>query len=203
MDKKVLIAIVVGVVALILIACCVGMFLIGQQASRDAQAMEDEFGSLIAVCKGGSVEGAAVYAPGSGVHPAMGVEPSYGDILALETDLVPEEARPETLAETELVFCVEKREEVLVESCEYFPMDEEEDEEQIAIIEQYVYEREVTLIEAKTGKVVAQEVLRGTEPDECPEEAKFSEEGETKTEHGGTVSDEDVLEWVRSYVIVP
>ena len=81
-------------------------------------------------------------------------------------------------------------------------MDDEEEEGVLGVIERYAYEREVTLIEAKTGKVVAHEILKGTEPDECPEEARFSE-GETKTESGGTISDEDVGEWVRSYVIVP
>jgi hypothetical protein len=203
MNKKVLIAIVVGVVALILIACCVGAILIGRQASQDVKAMEDEFGSLRAVCEGGSVDSAAVYAAGSGVHPTMGFELKYGDSLVLRESIIPEEARPEMLGETELVLYVGEQEEMLVESCEYFPMGENEDEEKLAIIERYAYEREVTLIEARTGEVVAQETLRGTEPDECPEEARFSDEGETKTEYGGTVSDEDVLEWVRSYVIVP
>jgi hypothetical protein len=203
MNKKVVIGIVVGGVALIAIACCVGVILIGRQASRDAKELEDEFGSLLAVCEGGVADGAAAYTPGSGVHPTMGVGPGYGDSLSLEKSIIPDEAQPETLGETELVLCVGKQEKILVESCEYFSMDDEEEEETLAVIERYAYEREVTLIEAKTGEVVAQETLKGTEPDECPEEARFSDEGETKKETGGTVSDKDVEEWVRSYAVEP
>lgn len=203
MNKKVVIAIIVGVVGLLVLACCVGMFLISRQASKDAEAMKEKFGPLLTVCDGGGFDGAAAYIPGSGVHLTMGVGPGYTDSWRFDKHLVPTEAQPEALAETELVLCVKEQEKVLVESCEYFAMDDEKEEGVPAIIERYSYEREVTLIEAKTGEVVAREVLRGTEPDECPEEAKFSDEGETKTESGGSVSDEDVTEWVRSYVVVP
>lgn len=203
MNKKVVIGIVAGGIALIAIACCVGVFLIGRQASRDAKELEAEFGSLLAVCEGGVADGAAAYTPGLGVHPTMGIGPGYGDTLSLETKFIPGEAQPEALGETELVLCVEKQEKILVESCEYFAMDDEKEEDVIAVIERYAYEREVTLIEAKTGEVVAQEILEGTEPAECPEEARFSDEGETQTKSGGTVSDEDVEEWVRSYAVEP
>ena len=204
MNKKVLIISIIGAVILIgAIGCCAVLYVMGRQASRGAQALEDEFGTLLDVCGGGAVAEAAAYSPGSGVHPAMGVSPGYSEgSFSFERTLVPRDAWPETLAGTELVFCVQDQEKVLVETCEYFDVDDE-DEETSATIERYVYEREVVLIEAKTGAVVAEEVLRGTEPDECPDEAKFSEEGEVKTESGGFVSDDDVQEWVEAYVIVP
>jgi hypothetical protein len=165
----------------------------------DINKTNQEFGPLAEVCYGGTVENAAPYSEEPGIHPAMGVGSySSGADPSPRPYVVPKKALPETLQETELVVCLGDEEEVLLDRCAYT----DDEGNKIGILDLYGFERKVTLIEAKTGETVAQEIIEGKAPQECLDTEAFPKDKDTMERKGSHVSDDDIEEWVRPYVII-
>lgn len=181
--------------ALILLACIGGVVILYMQTS----ATQEKFQPLIDACRGNQVAEAAPYSQTSGTHPSMGVIERASGTLQIYTYAVPDDALAESVAETQLVLCLTEPKEVLIESCPYAKGDATEAD---GVVERYVYERELTLVEAKTGKVLASEVLKGDDPRECLEQESFRKGENTVKVKGAEIADAHMQEWMRPYAVI-
>jgi hypothetical protein len=197
--KSIVILIIVAVVAIVGLVVGLGFCGLLGYAMSDINKTNKEFGSLVEVCYGGSVESAAPYSNEAGIHPAMGVSAyTSGGDMSPNPYAIPKKALAKTLAETELVVCMGDEERVLIDRCTYT----DDAGNKIGILDLYGFEREVTLIEAKTGQTVAQETIQGTPPQECLDTEAFPKGDDKMERQGSKVSNDDVEEWVRPYVII-
>jgi hypothetical protein len=188
--KKLLYGVIGAVIALVGFIVIAGI--IGIREDNNA------FGTLADVCRGNTVKVAA-YSPEAGIHPAMGISKDSDDSdYQVNTAVIPEEAKAETLEQTELVACIEAEQETLVESCAYVIG---EGEDANASVERYAYSRDVKLIEASTGNIVDQTTLAGNAPRECLDDETFVNDSKLLTVKGDNVSNNDIQEWLREFVV--
>ena len=145
--------------------------------------------------RGDGVEQAAAYTPGGGVHPIMLVDASGG--LHDWTHSLPSEWRPDSVGSLELAACVGSEQQTLVETCQYVSRD---DPSNTYEIRRYRYEREITLIEAQTGRTLAAVAVLGSSPASCPFMAMWHSGDTGKSQYGAHVPVSAVLDWLRSYV---
>ena len=197
--KTIVILIIVAIVVIIGLILGLGFCGLFSYAMGDINKTNKEFGPLGEVCYGGTVESAAPYSEEPGIHPAMGVS-SYtsGGDMSPHPYVIPKKALAKTLEETELVVCMDDEERVLIDRCTYT----DDEGNKIGILDLYAFEREVTLIEAKTGRTVAQETIQGTAPQECLDTEAFPKGDDKMEREGAKVSNDDIEEWVRPYVII-
>jgi hypothetical protein len=196
MKPKVLI--VVGIFAFILLVC-VGLFVLGSIVTRQQAELDKNFAEIIDVCRGQSAPSAAAYTPGGGRNLLMAIEPNTSGDLTTNTYAIPEDMLAAKAGEVTLVLCLGREREVLIESCPYHKV-KDTDGKTDNVIERYAYERDLKLVVAQTGEVLAEEALRGPEPDKCLETQSFKE-GETLIKRKGTsISNGDLREWVRQFI---
>lgn len=161
---------------------------------------------LAEVCTGSVIDVAAAYnASSSDLHPiVLYSQNSFdGDIYDLmfpsQTDL-PEEwtvAIDGDYSVVELVGCLARVEETLVETCEGYELDETDDE---GTVELYDAVYELTIYSPKTGEVVGTETIE-TFMDECPSFVMFSTgPGEDLVEERYGQPTDDLPNLVESYV---
>lgn len=161
---------------------------------------------LAEVCTGSVIDVAAAYnASSSDLHPiVLYSQNSFdGDIYDLmfpsQTDL-PEEwtvAIDGDYSVVELVGCLARVEETLVETCEGYELDETDDE---GTVELYDAVYELTIYSPKTGEVVGTETIE-TFMDECPSFVMFSTgPGEDLVEKRYGQPTDDLPNLVESYV---
>jgi hypothetical protein len=136
------------------------------------------------VCGGEGNEGAAIYNNSSGIHKVVPSE-QFGD-LWLYT-MMPYDWLPATLEETELVICVSPEKTVLIQDCQYIPMGD---------YARYQNERDISLRAARTGEVIAQIKIYGSNPPECPATLSI-QHGHGA---GGDVNSGEVIRWLRSFI---
>jgi hypothetical protein len=108
------------------------------------------------VCNGEIIDNAAEYT-NEGPHPV--IVGNLGNFNYEETNSLPDTWLPESMDELELVACPDEEHEELLQSCQY---------EMGSTLRRYQYKREVKLVEAKTGKIVAEDILEGSVPRPCP-----------------------------------
>jgi hypothetical protein len=189
--KLVVVLVILGA----LLFVCVGIFVFGSILSKEHDERDQEFADLINVCRGQSVASAAAYESG-GRNLLIAVEPGTSGDLTTDTYAVPDDMLATTAGEVVLVLCLGEEKEVLIESCPYYNVNDENQEVE-NLIERYVYERSVKLIVAQTGEVLAEEVLRGEEPGECLDQEAFRESQDVIERKGSTISSGELREWVR------
>jgi hypothetical protein len=116
------------------------------------------YSNLAPVCLGERVSVAAPYVKDSRVHPLVLLNQD-GSVHAQSANLPPVWWPPLT-GYTQLVACVSSETDVLIQTCSY---------EGGGKARRYVKEVVVQIIEAYTGNLVAEVVVRGTEPRKCPQ----------------------------------
>lgn len=188
--------VIIGGVVLVLCLCVSGVFAVAMFSVSQDNAT---YGALAEACQGSGVAAAAEYSEDSGVHPAVGMKSYTGASYSTYNYAIPDQAVAKGVADAQLVLCVEEEKKELLESCPY----EDEDDDKLRVVERYGYEVKVTLVEAKTGKVIEEETLNGEEPRECKDVESFRESQTTVTLDGENVDTADMQQWVRPYVIIP
>lgn len=191
MKRKV--AIVLGIVGVLLLVC-VAIIGFGSVLSKERNEQDQEFADMMNVCRGQSVASAAVYESG-GQNSLIAFETGVSGDLTTYTYAVPDDMLATTAGEVSLVLCLGEEEEVLIESCPYYSVDDEEQAIE-NVIERYVHERSAKLIVAQTGEVLADEVIQGEEPDECLDEEAFREGQDIIERRGSEISNGELREWV-------
>lgn len=187
--------IILIIAAVLLVICIIGVVIIAVQTGKT----QEQFGPLMDACRGQGVSGAAAYEKTPGNHPAMGVMKSAKGDLRVYPYAIPDEVKAQSVADTQVVLCLTEAEEVLLERCPYAKGDKSE---ATNVAERYFYQQEAKLVEAKTGQVIAEEVFKGKEPRACADQETFLKGQETLKIAGKEISDNDLKEWVRPYIIV-
>lgn len=161
---------------------------------------------LAAVCSGTPITAAAPYdAAGSDLHPiALYSQNSfdgsvYDFMFPSQTNFPEEWTTPvdQPFSDIELVGCLARTEETLVETCTGYEIDEEDQEGTVEIYDA-VYE--LTIYAAQTGEVVGTETI-DTFMDECPSFVMFSTgSGEDLVEERYAQPTDELVNLVESYV---
>lgn len=134
-----------------------------------------------AACRGKPVPGAGVFPAGS-FHP-MVVATSNG---SLSQDPSERAWEPMALRFGQLVACVGNEIEETVQLCPYVTLDARR---QRRIVTRVRYSRSIKIVAARTATVIANEVVRGGEPNSCPAVTSAS----TRQFSGDRVTSQEVL----------
>jgi hypothetical protein len=178
---------------------------LGCQAFKEGMAQSKTAQQLVAACKGEGVEGAAEYVAGTGKATIAAArrrdEDGYevaGRVLTMDTP------QPTSVAEAQLVLCIDAAENVELGACVYDTVNK------VAFVEvpgtrqegpTYTRTRSdqvVRVVEAATGNLVGTDTLTGPEPPACdadliggPDQAYFS---------GNPVGDYTIGQWAKAFV---
>ncbi|MDY7080123.1 MAG: hypothetical protein SXV54_24850 [Chloroflexota bacterium] len=203
-NKKTLLIAIPG----LLIVGCIVIFAIaiissegdGNRASEEDKTRTNT--NLVGpICQGTPLPDAPAYTQASGTHSLVVLELEedgnydYGFINPNYYSL-PDGWRARYVKDLELVICVDKEEDELVETCEYTLVDSGD---QITLSR---FAKHVTfrLLEAQTGREIASDTLVGM-PRECQDTEEFLEEttGSSIVGHGY----DELEDWLRPYVVIP
>ena len=143
--------------------------------------------ALSPACGKQGVEQAAAYTEGPGPHPIVLLDASGG--RHSWTDKVPIEWWPASVDATELVACVGAEETFVEEVCQYFGP---------GGVSRYRYMLRIWLVEARTGKTLADSRLSGSVPPECPGAIKSGQYGLLEGSH---VSFDQARAWLEPHVL--
>jgi len=139
--------------------------------------------ALSPVCKGVGIPEAAAYNGEKGQrHPLLLLDADGHEHIW--SDDFPSEWLASTVEETQLVVCIGKEQEQAIETCRYWTSGPP--------IVRYQYQLYVKLIEAKTGKTIASNILRGSEPFPCNNVEPYY----LTRKEGSHVSVGDFREWL-------
>jgi hypothetical protein len=184
------IAIIVGVWLLILVVIVgAGYFVMHNRY------FQSEFAPLVDVCQNRWVGAAAAYSPTPGTHPAVGIKHTSGRWQP-DPYLLPRSVVAGSLAETQLVVCLGRVEEIFIESCPYG------NPQPTHRLDRYYLKQEVSVIEAKTGRILAVETFTGKSPRYCQETERFSEDEKTVKLIGTAISESEVQRWYMAHVSI-
>ena len=180
------IGIVVGVFALL----CVGAGVAGYLANqRDQQT----YGALREACNGHGVPGARMYNPATPPHRVVGVaRTAAGGDWSIKMSLVRSPRRADSVANTDIVMCVEPEVEVPLGTCEVWST---RNGVRVAgstrNYPRVQVQRPVRLVSAQTGVTLNQTVLIGGVPAACS--TSFGRRG-TASDFRGSSPDDDETE---------
>jgi hypothetical protein len=160
---------------------------------------------LAALCSGTAIAAAAPYDAAESLHPiALYSQNSfdgsvYDFMFPSQTNLPEEWSVPvdQPFGAIELVGCLARTEETLVERCEGYEID---GEDQTGTVEIYDAVYELTIYAAQTGEVVGTETI-DTFMDECPSFVMFTTgSGEDLVEERYAQPTDELVNLVESYV---
>lgn len=163
------------------------------------QQYEQDFAPMIDVCRGKRVSAASRYSTKASIHPAIGVERGSSG-WNLDNQFIPRQARTQSITETQLVLCMGRVEDIFIESCPYYNLDNPTGPI-IGRIERYYYKQEGRLIEASTGRVVSKRTFTGKSARLCKQIEKLPRDGRTVVLKGTGIPKDDVYNWVESQLI--
>jgi hypothetical protein len=187
------IAIIVGVWLLILVVIVgAGYFVMH---NRNFQS---EFAPLVDVCQNRWVSAAAAYSPTPGTHPAVGMKQASGRWQP-DPYLLPRNVVAGSLAETQIVVCLGRVQEIYIESCPYYRKDEPGVEK---TLHRYYLKQEASVVEAKTGRVIAAQTFTGKSPHYCHETEYFREDRKTEKLVGTAISEAEVQRWYMAHLSI-
>lgn len=130
---------------------------------------QDIYANLAPACLGERVSSAAPYTEDNSVHPLVFLDQD-GKKHEL-SDRLPLEWWPPFTSYTQLVACANGETDVLIQTCSY---------ENGGKALRYVKEAVVRIVEASTGDLVKEIVVRGSEPRQCPQ--KLTSYGDSSPE---------------------
>jgi hypothetical protein len=166
----------------------------------EGQNHPKEFIPLTEVCQGKRVEAVATYSQTPGKHPAVGVEKG-ADGWQLDMNFIPREAQAQSLAETQLVLCMGKVEDVFIESCPYTDLDNPYGPVTNRV-ERYYYKQEAKLVVARTGRVINVETFTGKSARHCRDIERFQPDEKVVRLKGTDISSDEVRSWLRPQLII-
>jgi uncharacterized protein YjbI with pentapeptide repeats len=146
--------------------------------------------TLLIVCTSRGVEDARYYSDNPSFHTVMVLDSDGKPSSAWGNGLMGNGWEPMALRFTDLVACVGKQEKVGVQTCHYTGG---------STVNRYRYEVKIRLLEAATGRQVAEETIQGSDPDSCPSTVQHG--GATIT--GKKVSDSNISDWLAKWVHPP
>lgn len=144
-------------------------------------------------CYGQGVASSAPYSEGPGPHPVevlhLGRRMWDPAIPTIRYSPLPTSWRPASAEDTELVACVGRLEKYVIQTCTYRGGSD---------VTRYGYRRQVTLVTARTGEIIASETFAGEPPRSC----RQTEERSVRTLKGSKLVDPDeVWGWLSEYVV--
>jgi formylglycine-generating enzyme required for sulfatase activity len=142
-----------------------------------------------AACQGKGISQAAEYEGGPGPHYIVLLSTS-GEPHRWSND-IPDTWSPSNIGSTELVVCVGNERRRSIETCAYTGG---------GFVERLVREIDVTVVEASTGAIVAQETLRGGNPRSCSQTVWSDRSDRTDSIEGSRVKARQVLDFLRPIV---
>lgn len=169
-------------------------------AQATQQASFDSVKPLKELCAGGAGHAAAAsYTPGSGPHRLVVFRSNIAGSTDLSTYYIrtedlPADWRAAQLEEAALVACVGASTYV-VEQCDYTLQDN-----QAATLRRVQLAATIYLYAARTGKLVGQTELIGSEPRACQDTEQFVGGLLTATVTGEAVPPDAIAEWMREFV---
>jgi hypothetical protein len=169
-------------------------------AKATQQASFDSVKPLKELCAGGAGNPAAAsYTPGAGPHRLVVFRSNIAGSTDLSTFYIrtedyPEAWRAAVLEEAALVACVSTGSSI-VEECAYTLQDNK-----AATLQRVQLTAQIKLYAARTGELVAQGELAGTEPRACGDTEQFVGDLLVATVTGEAVTPEAIAEWLREYV---
>lgn len=153
------------------------------------------------ICQGTPLPEAPSYAQASGAHSLVVLELGgdgdyrYG-FIDPDSYSLPDGWHADYVEDLELVVCVDKEEDELVETCEYTLVDSGD----TVTLSRYAKYVTFRLLEAQTGREIAADTLVGM-PRECQDTEEFLEETPGGSMYGQVY--EELEDWLRSYVEIP
>jgi len=183
---------IAGGFVLILVLMVAGGVLLMQN-----RQFEEDFAPMVDVCRGQRVSEAAPYLQRAGKHPTVGVI-SGSDGLEFDNYYIPKPVRAQSIAETELVLCLGKPQDVFIESCPYYDPDRPGVNKKV---ERYYYKQEARLIVAKTGQIISKESFTGKSARNCRDTEYFSKDEYVMKLKGTSISSTDIEHWVQAKLI--
>ena len=158
-----------------------------------------EFAPMTDVCRGKQISAAPRYTNNTSIHPAVGVENGTNG-WDLDNRFIPSEARAESVAETQLVLCLGKVEDIFIESCPYTDLNNPRGPI-IGRIERYYYKQDARLIEAKTGRVVSRQTFTGKSARLCKEVERLPGDGRNVILKGTRIPQDEIYRWAQSQLV--
>jgi hypothetical protein len=159
---------------------------------------QNEFAPLADVCRGKWVNTASAYSSTLGDHAAVAVKNSSTGWQADPLFFLGN-GSPGSLAQTELVLCMEPVQQVFIESC---PYQSRNDPNVTLTVERYYYKQDVRLVEAKTGRVITVQTFTGKSPRYCDKTEIFSKSEKTKKLLGTEIADSDIRSWASPHLYI-
>ncbi|MGB8643972.1 MAG: hypothetical protein WCF84_01950 [Anaerolineae bacterium] len=144
--------------------------------------------AMSVVCQGQAAQQAAPYANGRQPHTIVLLNED-GKSHAW-TGRIPIEWRPDRVGATELVACVSEGQKT-IQTCSYIGG---------GSVSRVQHLAQIRLLEAYTGKWVSSGTLFGDIPAQCNESESFGQGKGSKTFEGSSVSETQVIEWLKPYV---
>jgi hypothetical protein len=164
------------------------------------QASFDSVKPLKELCAGGGGSAAAAnYAPGAGPHRLVVFRSNIAGSADLSTFYIrtedyPEAWRAAVVEEAALVACVHTGS-YTVEECAYTLEDNK-----AAMLQRVQLTAQINLYAARTGQLVGQGELAGTEPRACQDTEQFVGDLLVATAIGEAVTPEAIADWLSEYV---
>lgn len=155
---------------------------------RDSSVKENLFkieAELDSVCSGQGNSSAQDYFPDTEKTKIVAISPNEKPGTYFK---IPGEFRPATLNEVQLVLCLEDEREVVVQTCNYSGG---------KVIKRYQYTREVQLYQARNAELVAQGIIKGIEPEKCPQMAT---NGFTMPIYGERTDSSAIGAWIKKVI---
>lgn len=189
--QKTLITLGVIWVVVLVVIVAVGFFLM------ENRNFQKEFAPLVDVCRGKWVNVTSTYSATSGKHPAVVVRNSSSG-WSLDRYFLPDNVSAQSLEETQVVVCLGNVYEIFIESCPY--IDPDDPSRQIKYVERYYNQQNARLVEAKTGRVITEQIFTGKSAHYCHETEWFVENKSIKKLQGTPIPEDEIKNWVLSYL---
>lgn len=175
-----------GVIAILVIIGAVVTIYDGIKQNQ----LRNTYGELADVCDGVRHTDYPAYSEESGIHPAIGFLPNGNVTL----NPIPDKAQTRSIESIELVLCIGKRHEELIQRCPY---------EGNNYVERIQTQLDVILYEVKSGEIVASETIVSKSPEACRsiEEFGTSSNGVTRT-HKTSVGDSEIKKWLATFTMI-
>ncbi len=183
LKKKIMAVYLVGLFCMCLLCSCI------ENEEEDSDAPEAVInapaftGEFTDVCNENGNEAAHPYVDEEGVHPVILLTEAGGDHEW--TNKLSPQYQPASATDTELVVCIGAQTPVDIGTCDYT---------RGCTIDVYIYEIEVSLIEAKTGELIDVIVFQGNSR-ACPESMSSCDDI-----YGEKVTFQAFMNWLVGYV---
>ncbi|MFC2011480.1 HEAT repeat domain-containing protein [Chloroflexota bacterium] len=163
---------------------------LGNTTTSEAKQFAERFFSPFRLLSTGYGVGEMAAYDGTAPHPIMVLNSAGGIHQSIYK--LPSKWVPTSIDDIELVAFIGENEQVTIETCRYSGG---------RTIYRKGYQTEVRLIEAQTGRVVADKVFLGSPPRECELVSSFDPwEGSSKVYYGSIVQFVEIQRWLSTYV---